>query len=165
MTIEQVVSEIAILLLFGVPQGFVLGPLLFLIYILPLGHLIRAHGFDFEAFAEYMCTQLYISVKTINVNHSIVNLESCLSDIHQWMSCNFLKLNSDKTEVLLLGTWQQLAKYNITSINVAGVNVSVQQKPVRNLGVMYDKNMSMKAQVSSSCQVDSISCQNHPQVG
>ena len=71
----------------------------------------------------------------------------CLLDIQQWMSSNFLKLNSAKTECLLIGTFQQLAKFNISALNVAGVQVTLQQKPVRNLGVMFDKNMTMKDHV------------------
>ena len=73
----------------------------------------------------------------------------CLKDIHQWMTANFLKLNSDKTEVMMVGTYQQLAKFYISAINVAGVSVSVGQHPVHNLGVMFDQNMTMEAHVSS----------------
>ena len=62
-----------------------------------------------------------------------------LLDIHQWMSGNFLKLNSAKTECLLIGTFQQLSKFNISALNVAGVQVTLQQKPVRNLGVIAMK--------------------------
>ena len=65
------------------------------------------------------------------------------------MSCNFLKLNSGKTEVVVLGTYQQLAKLNIQGLSVAGIQVNVQQNPVRNLGVMFDRNMTMEDQVSS----------------
>ena len=49
----------------------------------------------------------------------------------------------------MVGTYQQLAKFNISAINVAGVSVSVGQNPVRNLGVMFDQNMTMEAHVSS----------------
>ena len=65
------------------------------------------------------------------------------------MSSNFLKLNSGKTDVLVMGTYQQLAKLNIQSLNVAGVQVNLQQKPVRNLGVMFDRNIAMSDQVKS----------------
>ena len=64
------------------------------------------------------------------------------------MTSNFLKLNL-KTEVLLIGTYQQLAKYRINSISVAGIQVTLQQTTVRNLGVVFDANMSMVSHVSS----------------
>ena len=49
----------------------------------------------------------------------------------------------------MMGTYQQLAKLNIQSLNVAGVQVNLQQKPVRNLGVMFDRNMTMSDPRSS----------------
>ena len=42
-------------------------------------------------------------------------LESCLTDIHLWMSANKLKLNSDKTEVLVVGTERKLSSFNLSN--------------------------------------------------
>ena len=64
------------------------------------------------------------------------------------MSAKFLKLNSDKTEVLICGTWQQLQKCPVTSIK-AGTTVNIQNELVRNLGVLFDSNMTMLDHVNS----------------
>ena len=143
--IGDVISLVSVLLFFRVPQGSVLGPLLFLIYTLPLGVIIKRYNLMLQIYADD--TQIYLAVKPSNANISTEQMEMCLLDIHQWMSSNILKLNSTKTECLLIGTFQQLAKFNISVLNVSGVQVTLHQKPVRNLGVMFDKNMTMKDHV------------------
>uniref|UniRef100_A0A4W3IWQ4 Reverse transcriptase domain-containing protein n=1 Tax=Callorhinchus milii TaxID=7868 RepID=A0A4W3IWQ4_CALMI len=102
------------------PPG--LCPLLFNIYMLPHGDIIRRHGVNLHMYADD--TQLYRSASTLNSRATAV-LTDCLSDIKSWMRANFLQLNVNKTEALLIGSHQRLSTSGSGSINLHGCTLQL----------------------------------------
>src|SRR4029434_1693276 len=73
----------------------------------------------------------------------------CLSALHTWFTSNFLKLNSDKTEILLVGTKSTLLKVDSFSLSIDSSIVSPSPQ-VKSLGVIVDGSLSFKSHINIS---------------
>ena len=127
-------------LIFGVPQGSVLGTILFTLYTDPLGDICRAHGIEFQLYANDQ--QVYLSFKQIKNNSEAQDactkrLQKCVRDIKIWMNLNMLKLNGHKTEFIMFGTNQHLDKIDRIDINISGTAIQTVES-VCNLGYFID---------------------------
>jgi len=139
-------------LAYGVPQGSIMGPVLFTSYSAPLGDIARVHKVDYQIYADD--DQLYISFQPKDGSEALGSgsqIQTCLKDIANWMIENKLKNNNDKLEVLLVGTRQQLAKVDFDSVTIDGLEIKISDQ-VRNLGIIFDRELSMCAQVDSLCK-------------
>ena len=148
VTIDGVDSDLWNIL-FGVPQGSVLGPILFTIYTSPLGDILRTHNIDFHFYADD--TQLYIKFNVKDGDDAFRKMEECIAEVRAWMANHFLKLNDNKTEVLIIGSRSNIAKLNDSSLTIGKEHIKPSDS-ARNIGAWFDKEMSMNEHVSHICK-------------
>ena len=126
-------------------------PVLFILYTTPLTALIEKHCIRHEMFADD--TQLSRSESPDNNSDLVCSLQNCVKDIGLWMEENKLKLNSDKTKAI---RFSASSSVNITlqlphtiTLNNAEIEFS---GIVRNLGFIFDSNLSMKQHIIKTCK-------------
>ena len=139
---------------FGVPQGSVLGPILYSLYTKPLGTVIRKHNINFHMYADD--TQLYKSVLPSDVKTLAVTMGQCIEDVKSWMIDNKLRLNSDKTEIILCNPKGSHIPIEVDHIRTENDKLSFSDK-AKNLGVYFDSKLSMEHHVNYLCKI--LSCE------
>ena len=128
---------------FGVPQGSVLGPILFTLFSLPLADICEQNHLDAQFFADD--EQMYIAFQpkqgtTAPQDSCIDTIAKCIQDTKIWMDFNLLKLNEEKTEFIILGNSQQLRKVCDPQLFIGEETITPVTK-VRNLGYYMDQFM------------------------
>ena len=131
----------------GVPQGSVLGPILFTLYIKPLSTIIDSHSIIHHSFADDLLLQM--SAPPDRISELLHSMQSCISDVKAWATANVLKLNDSKTELMLVTSRSSKHLHNLpTSITIGNAQISFKQS-VTNLGFTLDCYLTMNAHVSN----------------
>ena len=129
-----------------VPQGSLLGPLLFTLYMQSLSNVICKSGHSYHFFADN--SQLHNSSIPSDFLAFVHSFKDCIEDVAEWMSDRKLKMNDDKTELIAIGTKSMINQVtpNLTPVSISGYDIPFSQS-ARNLGVFIDETLSMDVHI------------------
>ena len=140
-------------LAFGVPQGSVLGPILFVIYEIPLYHLVSSTNVDMHQFSDD--TQYRIdfqfSPDAVQQREALSSLADCATVTEDWLTQNRVKTNMDKSIFMYVSSARSSSQLESLPLQV-GDNVLAPSLVARNLGVSIDSTLSMIPQVKDVCR-------------
>lgn len=130
----------------GVPQGSVLGPILFSLYVSDISNVVGRHGLQAHLYADDILITGAASVK--EASNLCSKMASCLDDLKKWLISNRLHLNTDKTQLM----WcQSPRRFPKIAYPIITDEFSVQpQERIKHLGVIIDASLSLESNISQT---------------
>ena len=141
----KVTSDV-IYIKFGVPQGSVLGPVLFNLYIRSIYSCVKRLGFNILGYADDH--QILKSFKAQTESQILnVQLQNCFAAIKRWMNHFFLQLNDSKTQIIVFGSRNVLNELQINGVQLNSSTTIRFVSTVKNLGFHMDSGLTFDKQI------------------
>jgi hypothetical protein len=129
----------------GVPQGSVLGPILYILFTADITSVLAKHSSTGHLYADDI--QALVHGPSTDQVLLVTRIQSLCIDLHDWMLSNRLCLNPSKTQLIWFGTRQQLAKLNLLELTSLFPTFTF-TSCVRNLGVLLDSALTFSDHIS-----------------